>query len=383
MHAGCLICCLLLVVLCLGCGVPGRQPSQLPNGCKLLISRVPIPPWWTSREDRIRAALKREVKRGELRTLSRSPGRRPVYVVAYGRPEPRLRGTANYNSAVAAGEPDAYFRRGERKRPVLVILAGVHGQEVEGMVAALSAIRVMETGRDVSGTVQPALRRKLARLRLIVIPVANPDGRARCPYDGWVGLPTREMTRWGQGTRADGTLYGWPGCKAVHPMRKGAGIFGAYFDDNGVNLMHDEWHAPMSRTTAALLKLVSEEGPDMLLNLHTHGSPPCILQPAYVPMTAKQEVLAFARSCYARMDAEKIPHGRTPPARPDGPTGTAPPSLNLTSMSHHAGAALAVTFEGSHGFKDARVRYDYPTILKLHHVLFEAAADWLCREKEK
>jgi len=249
------------------------------------------------------------------------------------------------------------------------------------MVAALSVISCRETGRDLTGAPQPGLRKRLGRLRLIVIPLANPDGRTRCPYDGWVALPTQEMTRWGQGTRKDGSLYGWPGCKAVHPMQGNVGILGAYFDDKGINLMHDEWHAPMSATTAALLKLASEEGPDLLLNLHGHASPPAVLQAAYVPVGAKQEARAFARDYYARLDAAKIPHGRIPPTSADGPVGKLPPSLNLTSMFYHAGGGLPMTFESPQGFKDARKPFDYAAILKLHHVLFESAAEWVCRDR--
>ncbi|MGB2822405.1 MAG: hypothetical protein WBF17_15575 [Phycisphaerae bacterium] len=381
MQIACVIACVLIVALCLGCDASGERDLRLPHGHKLLRSPTPVPRWWISRPDEVRSFLERTVRRGEMRLLATSPGGRGVHAVFYGRPEPHLRGKANWNSALAAGDPDAYYRRGpaRRKRPVLVILAGVHGQEMEGMVAALSAISVMETGKDLTGRLQADLRGKLGRLRLIVIPLANPDGRARCPYDGWVALPTEEMTRFGQGTRRDGSLYGWPGCKAVHPMTGDVGILGAYFDDDGVNLMHDEWHAPMSGTTKALLGLVAGEGPDMLLNLHGHASPPAVLQTAYVPVATKRETSSFAESCYAALDAGQVPHGRVPTAGMDGLPGKVPPSFNLTSMFYHAGAALPMTFESPQGMKDARKPFDYPAILDLHHVLFGAAADWLSR----
>lgn len=184
---------------------------------ELLRPAVAPPAWWTGREDEIQAFLDARVRRGRVATLSTSPGGRAVRAVAYGEAEPELRGSANWGSALAAGEPEAYLRRDERERPVLMVLAGVHGQEMEGMVAALSLLSVMETGEDLRGRPQATLRQALDRLRLVVIPCANPDGRARCPYDGWVGLPIAEMAKWGQGTRKDGTAYGWPGCKAGRP----------------------------------------------------------------------------------------------------------------------------------------------------------------------
>lgn len=377
----CLVVCLLAVCLCFGCHRPAAASADALHGRELLVSPTAVPDWWQGRTEQIDELLRRRVRRGKVHALATSPGGRCVRGVSYGRAEPALRGRANWNSALGARTPEAFYRRGpgDRKRPVLVVLAGTHGQEIGGMVAAASLVRVMETGKDLAGQPRPALREKLARLRLIVIPLANPDGRARCPYDGWVALPTEEMTRWGQGTRRDGSLYGWPGCKAVHPMRGDVGILGAYFDDSGVNLMHDEWHDPMSATTAALLKLAADEGPDMLLNLHGHASPPAVLQAAYVPVAVKRRIAAFAEHYYARCKAGGIRHARRPNLAADGPAGQVPPALNLTSMLYHAGVALPMTFESPQGLKDGRAPFDYAAILELHHVLFEAAADFLCQ----
>jgi hypothetical protein len=346
----------------------------------LLCSNVPVPAWWTSRLDQIEDFLDAEVDPQRLQLLATSPGGRPIRAAFHGDPEPHLRGLANFNSAMGAQDPNAYCRRGERKRPVLIILAGVHGAEVEGMVAALSAISLLETGVDQAGYDQPTLAEKLHRLRLIVIPVANPDGRARVPYDGWVGLPTAEMHRVGQGTRRDGTSYGWPACKATHPMTGDVGGLGGYFDDAGVNLMHDEWAAPMSQTTRALLQLVHQEAPDIVLNCHSHPTPPAVLYSPYVPQAVKEELAAFAARFYSDLDLAGLPHpSDLPEPRPDGPAGQVPPAFNLTSMLYHAGAALPMTFESPHGLADGPVPFTYEQILQVYHTLFETAADWLLR----
>lgn len=346
---------------------------------RLLRSDTPTPQWWTSQERQIQHALDTEIRVGVVRELGVSPGGRPVRLVEYGQPEPELRGQANFNSALGAGSPDAFFRRGPgvRKRPVLLLMAGVHGAEVEGMMGCLSAIRVVESGRDLAGREQPRLAAKLARLRLLIVPLANPDGRARVPYEGWVGLPAQEMHRVGQGTRRDGSLYGWPGCKAVHPMRGDIGFLGGYFDDAGVNMMHDEWPAPMSSTTKAVLDTIRQEAPDIFINLHSHEAPPSVLPNAYVPTTIKHDIAEFADALYTRFDGAGLAHPAVPAVREDGPHGTTPPALNLTSMAWHAGAALSMTFESPHGFGDAKVRFDYDQILQIHHILFEVAADRL------
>ncbi len=263
-----------------------------------------------------------------------------------------------------------------------MIQAGAHGAEPEGTIGALSIINVLETGKDIAGKPQPELREKLQRLRLIIIPIANPDGRARYPYDGWVGLPEEEMHRVGQGTRKDGSLYGWPGCKEVHPMRGDVGFLGCYFDDEGVNLAQDNWIDPMSRTTTAIMKVVSAEGPDMLLNLHGFHAPPAILQTDYAPVAVKEDILAFAQQYAKDLDSQDIPYNSwMPEVTEDGPRGECPPALGQTAMFYHAGAAMPMTHESPQGFNDVDVAFDYQTILALHHVLLETASDWLCNTK--
>lgn len=262
-----------------------------------------------------------------------------------------------------------------------MIQAGAHGAEPEGTIGAISAISILETGKDIAGQPQPVLREKLRRLRLIIIPIANPDGRARCPYDGFVGLPEEDMHRVGQGTRKDGSLYGWPGCKEVHPMKGNVGFLGCYFDDEGVNLAQDNWIAPMSRTTTAIMKLVCNEGPDMLLNLHGYHAPPGILQTNYAPVAVKEDVVAFAQKYSTALEARGIQPVQPdwwPRVREDGPRGECPPALSQTGMFYHAGAAMPMTHESPQGFCDAKVAFDYESLLTLHHVLFETAADWLC-----
>ena len=106
------------------------------------------PSWWPSRAEEIDRFLDDEVKQGRVETLCASPGGRRVKAVFYGQPEPELRGKANFNSALGARDPEAFYARGKRRRPVVFVLAGVHGQEVEGMVGALTLVKIMESGRD-------------------------------------------------------------------------------------------------------------------------------------------------------------------------------------------------------------------------------------------
>ena len=166
-------------------------------------------------------------------------------------------------------------------------------------------------------------------------------------------------------------------------MKGDVGCLGCYFDDEGVNLAHDNWTDPMSRTTTAIMKVVSAEGPDMLLNLHGFHAPPAILPTTYVPMPLKEETAAFSRRYIQGLDAQGIASYQVPPVIPDGLPGQCPPALGQTAMFYHAGAAMPMTHESPQGFIDAKVPFDYETLLAINHVLLEAAADWLCNTEEQ
>jgi hypothetical protein len=309
-----------------------------------------------------------------------SPGGRNVSAIFYGEAEPHLRGKANFNSAAGGRDLDAYFKRGERKRPVLFMVAGIHGQEMEAMVGTLSLIKLMETGSDILGRENPSLLEKLRSLRIVIIPMANPDGRARVPYDGWVGLPSPEMSRYGHGTDTKGERFTYPKCKTFHPMKDNIGIMGAYYDDNGVNMMHDEWSCPMSETTKAILKLVSDEGPDIALNLHGHGNDPGLLPVYYVPVSAKWKTQALADDFYTRVKQTGFPCRELNMIVEDGDReGKIIPSLNFTSMMYHVGANVSVTYESPQGFTNQNTSYHYTDMMNIFHILMDTTADFILK----
>lgn len=342
---------------------------------------VPIPDWWMTREEDIQDYLSNKIKKGTTKILATSPGNRPVRVIYYGDAEPSLKGTANYNSSLGAGNPDAFYKRGPgmRKRPVVMVLAGVHGHEIEGVAAAMSVISLMETGKDLQGKEQPEFLEKLKKFRLIVVPLANPDGRVRVPYDGWIGLPGEEMTKYGQGTRKNGELYRWRGCKAVHPMQGDVGILGSYFDDAGINIMHDEWHSPMSKTTEAILEIAANEGPDTVINLHSCNYDPLFNPVHYIPFSAKKRLNDLVEKVFNDLKAAGLPFakGQQSMLCEDGPEGTVPPALNLNSMLYHAGAELSFLFESPHGVKDNPTVYTYSDLLKINELIISTTCDYV------
>jgi hypothetical protein len=318
------------------------------------------------------------IKKGIVKTVATTPGGLPVYLVSFGEKE-KLYSQANYNSAVAARNPAFYAKKDSTTKPVLFFLGPVHGQELENIVGLVNLIHVLETGVDYRGRAWPGLVEKAEQCRLLIIPCGNPDGRRRCPYDSFLGLPTKTMTKYGQGTRKDGSLYAWPGAKSVHPMTGDVGILGAYFNDDGINPMHDEFFAPMAEETRAILNVAREEAPDLAVSLHSHENKPVVLQASYVPMFMKKRISELSENVKGRYESVGLPYGGI--IQPSVEDESFPPRqyFNLTSAIHHTSGALAFTFECSHGsisenMKEAVV--DHEAILDVQLNLFDVMLEF-------
>jgi hypothetical protein len=339
-----------------------------------------IPDFYGSTLDHIDGAVE-TVKKGMVDIIARSPGGYPVFTVSYGEKE-TFPSQANYNSAVAARNPVYYARKDRNTRPVVFFLGPVHGQEVEGIAGMLNLIHVAETGRDLRGKDWTPLKNKLEQCRVIILPCGNPDGRLRCPYDSFVGLPVEIMTKYGQGTRTDGSSWGWPMAKSLHPMKGNVGILGAYFNDEGINMMHDDWFAPMADETRAILDLARSEVPDMTVSLHSHHHKPRILPAHYVPSFMKMRVDSLTRQLnrrYAEVGLPSIPGDWF--SAPGVEDESFPPrtSFNLISALHHVSGTMSFTFECSHGTlmgDDTEPMVSYEDILDIQLNLYDVMLDY-------
>jgi len=326
------------------------------------------------------------IQQGEVRVIATSPGGFPIYAISYGEKED-FRSQANYNSAVAARNPSYYAKKDSTTRPVVFFIGPVHGQEVEGIVGMVNLIHIAETGKDYRGMDWSALKNKMEKCRTIIIPCANPDGRKRCPYDSFVGLPTKIMTKYGQGTRKDGTSWGWPQAKSLHPMKGDVGILGAYFNNDGINIMQDEYFAPMAKETAAILEMARQEAPDLTVSLHSHENRPIILQPAYVAMFMKDRVHDLAQNLnerYKKAGLAFYPKDWFWTPKPDDQDFPPKTTFNLISALHHISGTMAFTFECSHGSvsensTDPIVSHD--DILDIQLTLYDEMYDYILKNR--
>jgi len=154
-------------------------------------------------------------------------------------------------------------------------------------------------------------------------------------------------------------------------MKGDVGLLGAYFNDDGINLMHDEFFAPMAEETKALLRVAREEAPDYVINLHSHSAAPMIISTKYVPRYCKETETRFAERLMERYRQAGLPAGKPPVPSEDG-TKYPPPSFNLTSALHHVCGGVSMLFECPHGVKELRyAQVTHEQILDIELILFE------------
>ncbi len=89
-------------------------------------------------------------------------------------------------------------------------------------------------------------------------------------------------------------------------MKGDVGILGAYFNDDGINMMHDDFFSPMAAETEAILKIDRTEAPDLTVSLHSHANFPRILQTNYVPWFMKKNILDLMRKVNKRYEKEGL-----------------------------------------------------------------------------
>jgi hypothetical protein len=332
---------------------------------------TPPPAFWKSRLADVEAAMQ-QVKKGSVRVLTQSAGKRDIYLVSYGTQQDK-QSRSNYNSACGGADPASYARKDGTQTPVVFLLGPVHGGEFEGIVGLVNLLQVAETGKDHRGRSWERLAENFDHCRVLLVPSGNPDGRARCSFDSYVGEELRTEERMDMGVKPDGQSYSWPTVKRIHPMRPGTfQSLGTYFNDDGVNLMHDEWFDPMAAETRAYLKLAREEAPDFLVSLHSHASNPSIEPTAYVPHTVKQTIQRFANGLYRRYAEAGLPTRKAGPLPAEDGLQFPPPSFNLCSALHHACGGVAFVYECCVGVRTAPyAKLTHEQILDLQLLLYD------------
>lgn len=343
--------------------------AQLPLQSDDPPQKTDIPDFYKSKLSDIEAEIT-GLKTGKAEVIATSPGGLPVYAVFYGEKKD-FQSQANYNSAVGARNPVYYARKDENTKPVVYFIGPVHGQEPEGIVGLINLLHVAEIGKDYRGKAWPELKDFFEQCRVVIIPCGNPDGRKRCPYDSFVGIPEETMTKYGQGTKKDGTLWRWPDAKSLHPMKGDVDILGGYFNDDGINIMHDEFFAPMADETNAIMNLAINEAPDITVSLHSCSCNPFIIQNGHAPHFMKERIADLARRLNQKYIDLELPNmGNNWELSVSADDMEPPPqkSFNMVSALHYASGTMAFTFESPHGTIEDGATYE--EILDIQLVLY-------------
>ncbi|KPL19100.1 MAG: hypothetical protein AMJ75_12755 [Phycisphaerae bacterium SM1_79] len=352
-------------------GIAARTyPAMTYEQAKVRIPTRELPDFWVGETENLEKKLA-EVSNGEVRVIANTPGGRPMHLVSFGERE-YVTQKANFNSAVGGQAQSAFMEKEARYKPVILFVGPVHGHEVEGLTGLANLISIMDTGYDLREREHKELRELGRRCRLLIIPAGNPDGTARLEPRALQGMGLDDLRFWGQGTWSDDTFCGWPQSKRQHPMvGENIGFLGCYFNDAGINPMHDEFFEPMGPEAPAILKVAREEGVDSAVSLHSHASRPTLLRPAYVTTEKQEDVRKLAAECYAILNERGLPHGSPFETKAEG--GRNPSPFNLTSAMYHVSGASSFTFECPHGLDSTGAcEVCFEEILDIQLALYEA-----------
>lgn len=331
--------------------------------------------WRTTLED-VRQVTA-SVKKGKTEELCTSAGGRPVYFTFYGKKN-ELHRTANLSSSLGARSPIYYAdKSGPDYRPTVFLVGCIHGAEFEGTAAILNLIHVLESGRDLMGNDFSDRLEQLERVNWMLVPCANPDGRSRVPFASMVGRTFEDLRYYNQGTWLDGTLCGWPACKKVHPIKGHVSYLGGYFNDDGINLMHDNFFGEKAAETDALLRLAEEYAPDFTLLLHGGDNGISRMEVArYVPRAARQKINQVENRLAQLCAENHLPYMVQPleePTEPDPPRG-----FTLVPAIYHVCGEPCATFEsnqGLAGYKEPRLTHEQ--IYLQHRLLFKTVREYV------
>ena len=152
---------------------------------------------------------------------------------------------------------------------------------------------------------------------------------------------------------------------------KDVGFLGCYFNEDGINPMHDEFFSPMGPEAPAILEVAKEEAPDVAISLHSHSSAPVFLRPTYVPLEIQAQVRDLAKAYYDNLEARGLPHGSAFGTQAE--SGVPPGPFNLVSALYHVSGAAAFTFECPHGLSDRKACHvTHDQILDMQLALYES-----------
>jgi len=334
-----------------------RKPLPKPG-----IDVTKAPSWWLTKPAEIRAYLE-SLKGVTVEEIGRTAGGRPIIAAAWGEREMLPGRTCNsLASAIAGGDPSAFFGKGERKRQAILFVGAAHGTEFEGTVAMLNLLNLIVTGRDLRGRRHPEMAATARKHRWMVIPILNVDGRERAlDHVTWINVNEKYSSMIGQGLKKDGEILVWPKGKLFNPMPlEEMEFLGTYYNDAGVNLVYDFPFGPDCQPeTAALIRYCQRELPDLVILSHSNNGSLVDAPSSFIPMRYKNRAAQIAALVGMRCAREGFPKYRIP----DAALGYAGETFYQSDAIHHVCGALPILIEFPCGWQNVPDNHD--TILDI------------------
>ncbi len=327
----------------------GKYAFEIPED--YLREQEGIPAFWLSTVDEVNAFLKNQVHKGQVEVIGKSAGGRPIRAVTYGQPR-QGKGTSTFSGSLGYGDIRVY-RGPDHGKTVYMGMAAVHGGEFEGIVGMVNLISVLETGKDLRGKAWPEIMAVAEKLdRLILIPVVNPDGRARIPLriEAYRDSNENIAEYLNTGGKPDGTLTGWPEVKEFIPADfNKPGFPGGYPNDAGVNIQHDDFFGRRQPETQALFDITARERPDVILNMHTGAVYMLMLRP-FCEHDLYPAFDTLFTHVHTSLALSGLQQTRDPKVEAD-PSRSEINVYNLDgALNMHCGALSVVVESPSHGF---------------------------------
>lgn len=344
-----------------------------------------VPVYWKGSVQDVEDAVQ-EVKKGKVHELRPSAGGRPIYMIEYGSSNLPV-SQATLSSALGAHDYSCYADKSGEDYHQTIFLAGcIHGGEFEGTVAILNLMHLIETGMDYAGNTNEELLSYVDKLHLILVPMCNPDGRSHIPFDNYVGRTFYELRYYNQGTWKDGSLCGWPQCKRYFPIKDYVDYLGGYYNDDGVNMMHDDFFGYAAAETQNVLDICRLYAPDVSVLFHGGAeSRNHITTLGYISDRARKrtcELIGRTIQAYEKAGLEFIDN-REGQLSYEEEQGETPISFNLPSAMHHCCGDMCITFESNQGLSDLSDCDMDNDAIYLSHLLFLRALFEMVMEDEK
>ena len=324
---------------------------------------VDCPPYWITSLEDVKRYLEEKVVKGKVSVAGHSAGGREILVYEYGEKED-LPQTVSFSSAFAAKKPELYTRAPERKKLSLFIYGAIHGAEIEGTAGLMNLINLLEHGTDLRGRKNDKLLELAQEFRLMIVPLSQPDGRARFHRNSLIAQELDVYQYYAHGYWKDGTPCKYPYHKEVLPLPVDEfAPLGAYFNDNGVNCQHDDFFGEPQPEVKTLIKLVHDERPDCILSCHAceadpgMGSPSAFLTENGALMS--QQISASVMT--HQMMANLRPYHRLNLKQHK--------NFLLQDVLYMASGALPLLYEFPHGC--VNVPFTHEEIIDLGLILFE------------